>query len=170
MNAVAKAAGWVKGELLDILPVTIFFLIGLHLIVFTKHLVLREQGIVYDGFWAATIGALLVAKVVLVVDKVPFMRRYSGRPLYRPILYRATVYTVAVFAVRLLEVLMREMFQTGGLASGFAAARQEVDWAQFTFVQVWVFVLFLVFVTFVELDNQLPEGGLSKLLFSRRET
>ncbi len=84
MNAVAKAAGWVKGELLDILPVMIFFLIGLHLIVFTKHLVLREQGIVYDGFWAATIGALLVAKVVLVVDKVPFMRRYSGRPLYRP--------------------------------------------------------------------------------------
>ncbi len=66
-----------------------------------------------------------------------------------------------MFAVRLLEVLVREMIQTGGLASGFASTRQDVEWAQFTFVQVWVFVLFLVFVTFVELDNQLPEGGLS---------
>ena len=146
MSRWSKIAQVVKREIVEILPVTIFFLISFQLITFTKHLVLAREGIVWEGFITATIGALVIAKVVLIVDHLPFMRFYRGRPLYRPILYRTAVYTLCVLAFRLLELLVRNAIQTGGLASGLEAARAEVVWQEFSFIQIWIFVLFLIYI------------------------
>lgn len=170
MDLLTKAARLMKREFVEILPVTVFFLIALHLIAFSKHLVLAEEGIVYDGMVAATVGALVIAKVVLVADKLTIMRLYRGRPLYRPILYRTVLYTLCVLAVRGLEMLVRNAIHKGGLMSGLEAARAEFVWAHFTFVQVWVFVLFLVYVTAVELCDELGMHALRQALFFRDRT
>jgi hypothetical protein len=157
-----------KNEFLEILPVVAFFLAGLNLIAFSKHLVLEQDGIVYDGIAAASFGALVIAKVVLVANKLPVMRRYGGRPLYRPILYRTILYTLGVAAVRALEVLVRNAINEAGIAAGLAAARAELVWAHFAFVQIWVFVLFLVYVTAVELRDHFGPGSLTRALFDHR--
>ncbi len=73
MDGFGKVAQVVKGEALEILPVKIFFLIGFNLIAFARHLVLAEEGVVYDGIMVATVGALIIAKVVLVADKLPYV-------------------------------------------------------------------------------------------------
>ena len=169
MERLTKIAQFVRREVVEILPVTIFFLVGFQLIAFTKHLVLTQEGIVYEGFVAATLGSLVIAKVVLVVDNLPIMRLYSGRPLYRPILYRTFFYTLCVLVVRLLELLIRNAFQKGSFVSGIEAAQLEVVWAQFAFVQIWIFVLFLVYVTWVELLDEFGIGAVRKALFSRHK-
>jgi hypothetical protein len=46
----------------------------------TKRLILEEQGIEFSGFFTATVAALLVGKAVLVTDNLPFMRRFDGAP------------------------------------------------------------------------------------------
>ena len=166
MGRPAKAAQFVKREIIEILPVTIFFFISFQLITFTKHLVLAREGIVYEGFLTATLGALVIAKVVLVVDKLPIMRLYHGRPLYRPILYRTVFYTICVLLFRLLELLVRNAIQTGGFASGLEAARAEVVWQEFTFVQIWIFVLFLIYITWLELRDEFGIGAVNRALFS----
>ena len=169
MGRWGKFATIVRREAVEILPLAIFFLISFQLIAFSKHLVLAREGIIYEGFLAATLGALVVAKVVLIVDALPIMRLYRGRPLYRPILYRTLFYSLCVLAVRLLELFVRNVIHTGGFTSGIDAARAEVIWAQFAFVQIWIFVLFLVYVTGIELRDEFAVGEVRKALFSRHK-
>ena len=155
-----------KREFLELLPVVIFLLIGFNLIAFTKHLMLAEAGIVYDGMGKATFGALVVAKAVLVADLLPTMQRYRGRPLYRPILHRTVLYTVCVILFQALEMLVSNAIHQGGLIGGLQAARAEFVWAHFSYIQIWVFVLFLVYVTAVELRNEIGGEALRTILFS----
>jgi hypothetical protein len=63
------------------LPPTIFFFIAFSLILATKHLMLSEYGIPWTGFGKSVIGILLVGKVVLIVDKLPFVNRFPEKPL-----------------------------------------------------------------------------------------
>ncbi len=44
------------------------------------------------------------------------------------------------------------------------------SWHRFTATQLWIFVLFLVYVTAVELDTLLGDGELFKILFTRRSS
>ena len=71
----------IKHELLEIIPPTIFFFVAFNVITFTKGLMLEEYGIKFSGFITATIGALIVAKVVLIADKIPFINKYPDKPL-----------------------------------------------------------------------------------------
>ena len=164
---MGRIVRFIKHEFSEIFPVTIFFLIGFNLIAFSKHLMLLQEGIVYDGILAATVGALIIAKVVLVANKLPFMRISQGRPLYRPILFQTVVYTFFALAVRGLETLVRNALRTDGLISGLAADQAEFVWEHFVVVQIWVFVLFLAYVTLIQLKTELGHGSLSEMLFSR---
>ena len=62
-------------------PPAIFFFIAFMLILVTKRLILSEYGISWTGFGAACAGAILVAKVVLIVDKLAFMNRFFNQQL-----------------------------------------------------------------------------------------
>lgn len=168
MGRLGAAVQIGKREVFEILPVVIFFVVSFNLIAFSKHLILQRQGIVYDGIVAATLGAVIVAKVVIIADRLPIMRLYRGRPLYRAILYRTIIYTVAVLAVRGLDVVVRSAIEQGSLTTGLRTIRTEFVWEHFVFVQMWVLVLFLVYVALVELRHEFGRGELAKLLFSRR--
>ena len=85
------------------LPPTIFFFVGFNLILWTKRLILQEQGIEFSGFFTATVAALLVGKAVLVTDNLPFMRRFDGAPMIQPILFKSAIYWLCVLIVRLAE-------------------------------------------------------------------
>ena len=70
-----------KHEIHEVIPPTIFFLISFHIIVLDRALMLREYGVQLSAVAGATIGALLVAKVVLVADMLPFINRWeAARP------------------------------------------------------------------------------------------
>ena len=88
-------------EFLEILPPTIFFLIGFNLIVLTTNLILADYGAQVASFIIATTSALVVAKAVLVANAMPAIRRYDRAPLIRPILFTTVFYWAAVFIVRL---------------------------------------------------------------------
>ena len=73
----AKVRSVLLHEFREVLPPTLFFFVGFNLILFTKRLILADYLIQFTGFFIATIGALVVGKVVLVVDKLPFLRRFA---------------------------------------------------------------------------------------------
>src|SRR6478752_5540568 len=75
------AFNWWLVQVKHALPPTTFFFIGFNLILWTKRLILEEQGIEFSGFLTATVAALLVGKAVLVTDNLPFMRRFDGAPM-----------------------------------------------------------------------------------------
>ena len=81
-----RAFDWWLAQVNHVLPPTIFFFFGFNLILFTRWMTLQEHGIPFTNFFGASLAALLVGKVVLVVDNLRFMHRFDGAPLIQPIL------------------------------------------------------------------------------------
>jgi hypothetical protein len=160
-----RARGWWLAQVKHALPPTIFFFVGFKLILWTKRLILEEHGVEFSGFLTATLAALLVGKAVLVTDKIPFMRRFDGAPMIQPILFKSAIYWLCVFIVRLAERLVH-FLASGGVITDFPTHLIEhFSWPRFLSIQVWLMVLFLVYVTIHEFNILLGNGELYRLFF-----
>ncbi len=165
-----RALAWYVELVKEILPPTTFFFVGFNLILWTKQMILEERGIKFGGYLAATAAALLVGKAVLVTDHMPFMRRFDGAPLIQPILFKAAIYWVCVFLVRLGEGLFHFLREGGALAGFLPHLMESFSWPRFLTIQVWLMVLFLIYVTIHELNSLFGDGELYRLFFRWRSS
>jgi len=166
---VRRAGAFLLHEFLEILPPTIFFLVGFNLIVLTTNLILVDYKAQFASFMIATASALVVAKAVLVANAMPAIRRYDRAPLIRPILFKTVFYWAAVFIVRLLEHWIRYRFGGDYVFGGFVPhVVATFSWDRFIAVQLWIFVLFLVYVTASEFNRLFGRGELGRILFTYR--
>jgi hypothetical protein len=158
-----RAFDWWLAQVRHVLPPTLFFFVGFNLILFTRWMTLQEHGIPFTNFFGATLAALLVGKAVLVVDNLPFMHRFDGAPLLQPILFKSAIYWVFVFLFRIAEGLFHFMHEGGALGDfpGFLAA--QFSWPRFLAIQIWLMVLFLVYVAAHELNTLFGDGELPRL-------
>jgi hypothetical protein len=159
-------------EIREVIPPTLFFFLGFNLILFTKRLFLEQYLIEYAGFFIATTGALIVGKVVLVANKMPFLRRFDYAPLAYPILFKTVVYTALVGVARLLEALIHYLADGGVLGGGqfIEHVLGTWSWPHFIAAQMWIFTLFLVWVTATELNDLFGDGELFRIFFTRRSS
>jgi hypothetical protein len=156
-------------EVRHVLPPTLFFLVGFQLIVLTKQLILAEHNIVFTGFMLATVAALIVGKAVLVADKMPFLRRFDRAPLIQPILFKTAVYWFFVFLARLIEAFVHFSLVNGNPPSAFLyELHSNFSLHRFIATQLWILVLFLIYVTASELNALFGDGELARILFTRR--
>jgi len=164
-----RTGAFLLREFLEILPPTIFFFIGFNLIVLTTNLILADYGAQFASFMLATAAALIVAKALLVANAMSVIRRYDRAPLIRPILFKTVFYWAAVFIARLLEhwieYLLSRDYVFGGFLKNEIAA---FSWHRFIAVQLWIFVLFLVYVTASEFNRLFGHGELRRILFTYR--
>jgi hypothetical protein len=166
---VRRAAAFLLREFLEILPPTIFFIIGFNLIVLTTNLILADYGAQFASFMLATAAALIVAKALLVANALPAVRRYDRAPLIRPILFKTIFYSVAVFIARLLEHWIEYLLSGDYVFGGFL--KREIatfSWDRFIAIQLWILVLFLIYVTVTEFNHLFGEGDLRHILLTSR--
>jgi hypothetical protein len=171
-SGFARIGAVLSHEFRLVIPPTLFFFVGFNLILLTKRLFLADYLIAYTGFLIATTSALIVGKVVLVADKLPFLARFNNEPLAYPILFKTLVYTALVFVARLLEAFVHYLIE-GDVIGGGAFIRHALgtfSWPHFIAVQLWIFVLFLIYVTVIDLNELFGHGELYKILFKRRSS
>lgn len=161
---------WWIAQVRHALPPTIFFFVGFNLILWTKQLILAERGIEFSGFLTATLAALLVGKAVLVTDNLLFMRRFDGAPMIQPILFKSAIYWSCVLIVRLAERLVHFLAAGGVIADFPTHLVEDFSWSRFLSIQVWLMVLFLVYVTIHELNMLIGDGELYRLFFRWRSS
>lgn len=168
----SRIGAFLAHEIREVIPPTLFFFVGFNLILFTKRLFLEQYLIAYAGFFIATTGALIVGKVVLVANAMPVLRRFNNEPLAYPILFKSIVYTLLVGVVRLIELLVDFLIDGGVLGGGrfFEHLLGTWSWPRFIATQLWVFVLFLVWVAASELNTLLGDGELYRIFFTRRSS
>jgi hypothetical protein len=156
-------------EFRAVMPPTLFFFVGFNLVLLTKRLFLAEYLIQYAGFLVATTGALIVGKCVLVADKMPFLRRFDNAPLIYPILFKTLVYALFVAIARMIEALVHYLVDGGVLGGGHFIEHLigNFSWAHFAAVQLWIVVLFLLYVMASELNQLFGDGELFKIFFTR---
>lgn len=164
-SLLARIFRWWLGLVKHMLPPTIFFFVGFNLILLTMQLALAEHGIDARGFFTATFAALLVGKAVLVMDKTPFMSRFDGSPLIQPVLFKSLVYWACVLVARLAELSIHFAVEHGTLDGFGAYLVEQFRWRRFIAIQVWLMVLFMLYVAIHELNTLFGDGELHRLTF-----
>ena len=165
-----RVVTWWLAQVKHALPPTIFFFVGFNLILWTKRLILQEQGVEFSGFFTAIVAALLVGKAVLVTDNLPFMRRFDGAPMIQPILFKSAIYWLCVLIVRLAEEFVHFLAADGPIADFPEHLVQHFSWSRFLSIQIWLMVLFLTYVTIHELNMLFGDGELFRLFFRWRSS
>jgi hypothetical protein len=166
-----RVGAFVLHEFLEMLPPTIFFFIGFNLIVLTTNLLLAHYVAAFGNFMLATGAALVVGKSVLVANAMALLRRYDRAPLIRPILFKTVVYWVVVFVARLLEHFIRFWLVEHNPVSEFVPHMiSTFSWHRFAAIQIWILVLFLIYVTATEFNHLFGDGELGRILFTHRSS
>ena len=157
-------------ELREVVPPTVFFAVGFNLVVLTTDLILADYLRTFASFMVATVTALVVGKSVLIANAMPFLRRFDTAPMIQPILFKTIVYWAVVFLVRFLEKLVEYLFAGGSLSRIPEYVATHFTWHRFAAIQIWIFVLFLIYTSVEELNARLGNGELIKTFFTGRSS
>jgi len=153
-----------KHEIHEVIPPTIFFLISFHIVVLDRALMAREFGIHLSAVAGATIGALLVAKVVLVADMLPFINRFPEKPLIYNVVWKTGIYVSASMLVHYLEHLVPLWWRMGFVAAN-EHLRTEMVWPHFWAIQLWLVVLIFVYCMMRELIRVIGRDRVMQVFF-----
>jgi chromate transport protein ChrA len=154
-----------KHEFVEIIPPTVFFFTAFQVIAFSRALMLEQYGIRVSTFVTASIAALVVAKVVLIVDLLPFVNRFPEKPLIYNVVWKTAIYIVAALLVRYVEHLIPFVRESGDLATANRRLFGELVWPHFWAVQLWLLVLFFVYCALRELVRALGRDRVRTVFF-----
>ncbi|MDZ4736291.1 MAG: hypothetical protein SGJ07_08065 [Rhodospirillaceae bacterium] len=166
--SLEKTVRWLGREIREILPPTIFFFIAFALLLVTQSLVLKEHGIDVWDWGRAIVGALIVGKVVLIVDKFHFIDRYPDRPLIWNALWKTLIYNIAATAVHYLEKLLPLIFDGKGLAAANRTLFAATDWEHIVLIHMWLAVLLLAYCCARELVRAVGPDKVRHMFFHAR--
>ena len=155
----------VKHEVLSIIPPTLFFFVAIGLLMLTKRLMLQQYGIPFSDFAAVVIGALIVGKVVLIADALPFINRYPDKPLIYNVVWKTIIYVLAAFLVRLAEHLVPLIIKYGSFREAIAHLADEIVWPHFWIIYLWLSVLLFVYCALRELIRAIGRDQVLRLFF-----
>ena len=165
---MSQISSRIEDELVAVIPPTVFFFAAFQLIAFTRALMLREYGISVSAFVTASIAALVVAKVVLIVDLLPFVNRFPDKPLVYNVVWKTLIYLVAALLVRYVEHLIPFVREHGDLVMANRRSLDEVVWPHFWAVQIWLVVLFFVYCALRELIRVLGRDRVLNMFFGAK--
>ncbi len=132
-----------------------------------RRLVLGEYQIGYLHYGVSLIQALVLAKVILVGRALRLGRRFQENPLIVPTLYKAVVFTIFVGLFGVVEHTIGGLLHGKGIAGGFEEFIS-VGRSELLARCLVIFLAFIPFFAFEELERVLGDGKLGKLLFRKR--
>jgi len=116
-----------KHEVATVMSLTFYFGCWLGALVLLKYLVLSEYQIAFTGLSVALIGALLLAKVVLVLEHVSLGEWVRAQPAWVDVVLRTALYGFGVFILLLLEKAFEARHEYDGFSASLIAQFQHAD-------------------------------------------
>lgn len=162
---MSKALKWIKDQFLHVLPAVVFFFVAFTIINFTTELMVRKHGITISTFPAIAFGSLVVGKVLLIIDNLPFANAFSNKPLIYNTLWKTLIYSLGGFAFRFMEKLAPFVLTQGNVATGYEHFLNELDWPRFWAVQIWIVLLFFFFAVVREFMRVLGRDRVRRMFF-----
>jgi len=92
-----------------------------------KSLILAEYKIAFHGWSAVVVGALVLSKVVLVLEHVSLGAWVRARPAWVDVVLRTVMYTLGVAVVLVLEKGFEGRHEYGGFGSALRQLFQQAD-------------------------------------------
>ncbi|AFZ53601.1 hypothetical protein H6G11_11575 [Cyanobacterium aponinum FACHB-4101] len=157
----------IKKELKKVGSLTLFFLIGFAYILITMKFLLAEYDIDVYVFSKTIISALVAAKVVAIMDAMPFINLYSNSPGYIRVMYKSLIYVGGVFIISLVEDLFHTYRQVNSIQGAISIFIETRHFFHFMAVTMSISLVFIIHNIFYEIDSYLGKGKLAKLFFEK---
>ncbi len=116
-----------KHELTTVAWLTLYFGSWLGALVLLKYLLLAEYQIAFGGFSVALVGALVLAKVVIVLEYVSLGAWVQARPAWVDVGLRTALYAFGVFVLLLFEKAFEGRHEYDGFGASLMGVFQHAD-------------------------------------------
>ena len=155
-----------KHEIEAVLLLTLYFGSWIGSLVLLKYMILAEYDIPYDGLPAVLLGALVLAKVVLILEYVPLGAWIKTCPAWIDTLLRTALYTSGVLVVLLLEKAFEGRHDHGGFSASFIALFQHADIKHIWLNTICVSAAILSYNMLSVIRKNLGEGALRRIFLT----
>ena len=148
---------------------TLYFLFCFLFVILLKKLFLAQYDIAFYGVSVAVMGALIVGKAVVVLDKLKAGTRFEARRApWISILYRTLVYSLVVLLVIAAEKVFHAYRETQELATAVAEVWEGRDRNQLLAVVLCIGLAFTAYNLFSSVNRHLAKGRLLAWLMGRQ--
>jgi len=166
MSAVTER---IRHEVREIGLVTLYFLSCFLFFLSLKALLLDEYDIEVNVLGTAMVGALVVAKVVVLLDKTSLGDWFVSQKVWIHVLWRSLVYTAVVFVATLAERLFDLYRELGRLPEALSRLWAGEDLDHFLAMNLSVGLSFVVYNVLAELGRHMGTHALRDFFLSPRE-
>ena len=142
---------------------TLYFALWFSALVTLKEIVLAEYRIGFHGSLKALVGALVVAKVVLVLEYVTLGAWVRKQPVFVDVILRTVLYAFGVLVVLILEKAFEGRHDYGGFGPSLIQVIQHVDIHHVWVNAIGVTGALLGFNVLSVIRRHLGEGELMRL-------
>ena len=161
-------AAKLKHELKAVGIATLYFGLWLGVLLVIKSLVLAEYRIAFHHWSLALVGALLLSKVVLVLEHVPLGSWVGTQPPWVEVALRTILYAAGVGVVLTLEKSFEGRHEHGGFVAALTAGLREEDFHHVLANTICLSGALLGYNMLAVIRQHLGEGGLLRLFLKRR--
>lgn len=158
-----------KHELKAVILVTLFFAAWLGVFMVLKVLILEDYQIRFGSFSAVLIGALVLAKVVLILEHVPLGGWVRNQPALVDVVWRTLLYAVGTLVVLLLEKSLESRHEQGGFGPALMNVLKHRDMPQVWANTICVTSALLFYNLLSELKRHLGSGELARVFLSPKK-
>jgi hypothetical protein len=159
-----------RQEMQEALPATIFFLLSFNLINFTERLMLEPYHLKSSAgasYLAASLGALLLGKIILLFNHLDFMDRFIKKPLIYSILWKSLIYGLLIIIFRIAEDFFHLLMKGEG-PSFYHLTLQKMTSPVFWAIQIWVWMLFVLYIVASAFTRVFGKDKIKQKLFGAR--
>lgn len=158
-----------KKEVFEILIVTAYFLVCFGILILIKKITLAQVEVEFYGFSAALVGALVMSKVVIILDKTALGKIYIRKALYKNVLMKSIIYTFVVTFILFIENLIHTLLEGETFIQAINSIISHRDPLQFRLVLIASFLSLTSYNVIISIRDSMDHGELTKLFFSNKE-
>ena len=170
MTGPMAVGRWLIREFLEILPTVLFFFVALMVILVLLKLFVSQYSIEFYAFSKAAVGALILGKVVLVMDWAESGRRVSTQPRAVVIACKTFIYAVAVIVLGIGERIIHSAREAGDFRDGVKLVIANANLDRFLGCVLLISLIVSAYLVMEEIDRAMGKGALLRLFFERPAT
>lgn len=156
---------WIKNEVIHVLPAVIYFCVVLNLIFYVTGLSLPPGTVRYFSYFSITLFSLVLGKVMIIANTLPFIHLFPNKPLIYSILWKVFVYDMLVVLVWMGDTFLNLYFHYQTAALAFDVLKIELLSPLFLSSLIWLLLFFIIFVFFSEIIRVIGREKMHTIMF-----
>ena len=159
-----KVILFLKKEILELIPPTIFFYIAFSVPALMRNLAANQYGIILGEYDSTLLAALIVAKSILIVDMMSFAKKVGRKYLIVNVIWKIFLNMTVIVFFSALEKYIPLISEYGSISEAGRYFADQIVWSRFWNAMI-IHVLFLtIYGSTVAMINKMGRRSFINLL------